>query len=161
MITHLEPDILECEVKRALGRITMNKGSGGDGIPVELFQILRHDAVKVLHSISQQIWKTQQWPQCPALHSCWRSKCQPSPVPLPGKCHGRWSLVGYSPQGRKELDMTEQLHFHFQQLLASKIKLTFLSPNLASVLAFKCEQPDTNIYYNIILQFAAPNKFPG
>ena len=63
--------------------------------------------------------------------------------------------------GRKELDMTEQLHFHFQQLLASKIKLTFLSPNLASVLAFKCEQPDTNIYYNIILEFAAPNKFPG
>ena len=55
VITHLEPDILECEVKWALGRITMNKASGGDGIPVELFQILRHDAVKVLHSISQQI----------------------------------------------------------------------------------------------------------
>ena len=58
MITHLEPDILECEVKWALGRITMNKGSGGDGIPVELFQILKDDAVKVLHSICQQIWKT-------------------------------------------------------------------------------------------------------
>ena len=58
VITHLEPDILECEVKWALGRITMNKASGGDGIPVELFQILRHDAVKVLHSISQQVWKT-------------------------------------------------------------------------------------------------------
>ena len=61
--THLEPDIMECEVKRALGSITMNKASGGDGIPVELFQILKDDAVKVLHSIFQQIWKTQQWTQ--------------------------------------------------------------------------------------------------
>ena len=63
MITHLEPDILECEVKWALGSITMNKASGGDGIPVELFQILKDDAVKVLDSICQQIWQTQQWPQ--------------------------------------------------------------------------------------------------
>ena len=63
MITHLEPDILECEVKWALESITMNKASGGDGIPVELFQTLKDDAVKVLHSICQQIWKTQQWPQ--------------------------------------------------------------------------------------------------
>ena len=63
VITHLEPDILECKVKWALGSITMNKASGGDGIPVELFQILKDDAVKVLHSILQQIWKTQQWPQ--------------------------------------------------------------------------------------------------
>ena len=63
MITHLEPDILECEVKWALGSITKNKASGGDGIPVELFQILKDDAVKVLHSICQQIWKTQKWPQ--------------------------------------------------------------------------------------------------
>ena len=61
--THLEPDILECEVKWALGSISMNKASGGDGIPTELFQILKDDAVKVLHSICQQIWKTQQWPQ--------------------------------------------------------------------------------------------------
>ena len=61
--THLEPDILECEVKWALGSITTNKASGGDGIPGELFQILKDDAVKVLHSICQQIWKTQQWPQ--------------------------------------------------------------------------------------------------
>ena len=59
VITHLEPDILECEVEWALGSITMNKASGGDGIPVELFQILKHDAVKMLHSIYQQIWKTQ------------------------------------------------------------------------------------------------------
>ena len=63
MITHLEPDILECEVKWALGSITMNKVSGGDRIPVEQFQILKDDAMKVLHSICQQIWKTQQWPQ--------------------------------------------------------------------------------------------------
>ena len=63
VITHLEPDILECEVKWALDSISMNKASGGDGIPVELFQILKDGAVKVLHSICQQIWKTQQWPQ--------------------------------------------------------------------------------------------------
>ena len=63
MITHLEPDILECEVKWALGSTTTNKASGGDGISVKLFQIRKDDAVKVLHSICQQIWKTQQWPQ--------------------------------------------------------------------------------------------------
>ena len=63
MITHLESDMQECEVKWALGSIIMNKARGGDGIPVELFQILKDDAVKVLHSIYQQIWKTQQWPQ--------------------------------------------------------------------------------------------------
>ena len=63
VITHLEPDILECEVKWALESITTNKASGGDGIPVELFQTLKDDAVKVLHSICQQIWKTQQWLQ--------------------------------------------------------------------------------------------------
>ena len=63
VVTHLEPGILECEVKWALGNITMNKASGGDRIPAELFQMLKDDAVKVLHSVSQQIWKTQQWPQ--------------------------------------------------------------------------------------------------
>ena len=63
VITHLEPNILECEVKWALGSITMNKASGGDGIPVELFQTLKYDAIEVLYSICQQIWKTQQWPQ--------------------------------------------------------------------------------------------------
>ena len=63
VITHLEPDILECEVKQALGSITMNKASGGDGISLELFQILKDDAVKELHSICQQIWKTQLQPQ--------------------------------------------------------------------------------------------------
>ena len=63
VITHLEPDILECEVKWALGSITMNKANGDGGIPVEMFQIPKDDAVKVLYSISQQVWKTQQWPQ--------------------------------------------------------------------------------------------------
>ena len=63
VITHLEPNTLECEVKWALGSITKNKASGADGIPVGLFKILKEDAVKVLHSICQQIWKTQQWPQ--------------------------------------------------------------------------------------------------
>ena len=74
MITHLEPDILECEVKWALGNITMNKASGGAEIPVELFQIPKDDAVKVLHSLCQQIWKTQEWPQ-----DCKRSVFIPIP----------------------------------------------------------------------------------
>ena len=76
VITHLEPDILECRVQWALGSITMNKASGGDGIPVELFQILKDDSVKVLHSICQHIWKTQQWPQ-----DCKRSVF----IPIPNK----------------------------------------------------------------------------
>ena len=63
LVSHLEPDILDCKVKWVLGSITIDKASGGDGIPVELFQILKDDAVKMLHSICQQIWKTQQWPQ--------------------------------------------------------------------------------------------------
>ena len=78
VITHLEPDILECKVKWALGSITTNKASGGDGIQVELFQILKDDAVKVLHSICQQVWKTQQWPQ-----DCRRSLF--IPIPKKGK----------------------------------------------------------------------------
>ena len=81
MITHLEPDILECEVKWALESITTNKAGGGDGIPVELFQILKDDAVKVLHSICQQIWKTQQWPQD-------RKRFVYIPIPKKGK---EWS----------------------------------------------------------------------
>ena len=72
MIIHLEPDILECEVNWALENIAMNKTSGDDEIPVEGFQILKDDAVKVLHSICQQIWKTQQWPQAPKERQCQR-----------------------------------------------------------------------------------------
>ena len=78
--THLEPDILECEVKWALGSITKNKASGGDGIPVELFQILKEDAVKVLPSICQQIWKTQQWLQD------WKRSVF---IPIPKKGNGK------------------------------------------------------------------------
>ena len=80
MITHLEPDILEREVKWALGSITVNKTGGGDGIPVELFQMLKDDAVKVLYSICQQIWKTQQWPQY------WKRSVF---FPIPKKSHAR------------------------------------------------------------------------
>ena len=120
MITHLEPDILECEVKWALESITMKKASRGDGIPVELFQILKDDAVKGLHSICQQIWKTQQRPQdwksqfsfqaqrkampknsqtTAQLHSS-HMQWHPTPVLLPGKSHGWRSLVGCNPWGR-------------------------------------------------------------
>ena len=81
VITHLEPDIPECEVKWALVGITMNKASGGDGTPAELFQILKDDAVKVLHSICQQIWKTQQWPQD------WKRSVF-IPIPKKGKAKG-------------------------------------------------------------------------
>ena len=76
LITHVEPDVLECEVRWVLESITTNKASGGDGIPVELFPILKDDAVKVLHSISQHIWKTQQWPQD------WKSSVS---IPIPKK----------------------------------------------------------------------------
>ena len=139
VITDLEPDILECEVKWSLESITTNKASGGDGIPVELFQILKDDAVKVLHSIGQQIWKTQQWPQdwkrsvfipvpkkgnakeysnyltiaLISHTSTWRRKWQSTPVLLPGKSHGRRSLVGYSSWDHKESGTTERFHFHF------------------------------------------------
>ena len=90
--THLEPDILECVVKWALGSITMNKASGSDRLPAELFQILKDDAVKVLHSICQQIWKTQQWPQD------WK---RPVFIPIPKKGNA------------KECQTTTQLHsFH-------------------------------------------------
>ena len=80
VITHLDPDILECKVKWALGSITMNKDSGGDGIPVELFQILKDDVVKVLHLTCQEIWKIQQWPQN------WKRSVF---IPIPKKCNAK------------------------------------------------------------------------
>ena len=109
VITHLEPDILECEVKRALGSIITKKASGGDEIPVELFQILKDDTVKVLHSIWQQIWKTQQWPQD------WKRSVF---IPIPKKGNAKecsnyrtialmGSLVGCRLWGRTESDTTE------------------------------------------------------
>ena len=132
VITDLEPGILGCEVKWALESITTNKASGDDGIQVELFEILKDDAVKVLHTICQQIWKTQQWPQdwkrsvfipipkkampknaqtTAQLHSShtlvWRWTWQPTPVFLPGESQGWGSLVGCHLWGRTEWDTTE------------------------------------------------------
>ena len=95
VIIHLQPDILECEVKWAIGSITMNKASEGDGIPVELFQILKDDAVKVLHSICQQIWKTQQWPQTGKGQFSFQSqrKAMPKNVQTTTQLHSCHTLV--------------------------------------------------------------------
>ena len=95
VITHLEPDILQCEVKWALESITMNKASRGDGIPVELFQILKDDAVKVLHSICQQIWKTQQWPQDWKSQFSFQSqrKVMPKNAQTPAQLHSSHTLA--------------------------------------------------------------------
>ena len=100
VITDLEPDILECEVKWALESITTNKASGGDGIPVELFQILKDDAVKVLHSICQQIWKTQQWP----LEKDWkRSVFTPIPKKGNGKEFSNYHIIALISHTRKAM----------------------------------------------------------
>ena len=106
MITHLEPDVLQCEVKWALGSITMNKASGGDGIPAELFHILKDDAVEVLHSICQQIWKTQQWPQ-------------------------DWKRSGFIPIPKKG-NAKEYSNYHTMALIshASKVTLKILQARL-------------------------------
>ena len=105
VITHLEPDILECEVKWALGSITTNKASGGDGIPVELFQILKDDAVKVLHSICQQIWKTQQRPQD------WK---RPVFIPIPKKGNAKecsnYRTIALISHTRKWQESDKQRH---------------------------------------------------
>ena len=133
VITHLEPDILKFKVKWDLGSRTINKASRDNGIPFELFKILKDNAVKVLHSTFQQIRKTQQQPQdwkrsvflpiprkgnakeCSNYHTIalishgkipWRRKWQSTPVFLPGESHG-WRSLGYSPWDHKELDMTE------------------------------------------------------
>ena len=107
MITHLEPDILECEVKQALGSITTNKASGGDGIPVELFQILKDDVVKVLYSISQQIWKTQQWPQD------WKRSVF-IPIPKKGNAKGcsNYHTIALTSHTRKVMLKTLQARLH-------------------------------------------------
>ena len=95
VITPLEPDILECEVKWALGSITTNKASGGDGIPGELFQILKDDAVEVLHSICQQIWKTQHWPQD------WKSVFIPIPKEGNAKESSNYHTIALIPHASK------------------------------------------------------------
>ena len=116
MITQLEPDILKCEVKWALGSITTNKASGGDGIPVELFQILKDDAVKVLHSICQHTWKTQQWPQG------WKRSVL---IPIPKKSNAK-----------------ECSNYHTIALIshASKVMLKILQARLQQYM--NCELPD-------------------
>ena len=102
MITYLEPDILECEVKWALGSITTNKASGGDEIPVELFQILKQDAVKVLHSICQQIWKTQQGP-----HDWKRSVFSPTPKGNAKECSNYHTIALISHAGKVVLKILQ------------------------------------------------------
>ena len=116
MITHLEPDILKCEVKLSLGSITTNKANGGDGIPVELFQILKDDAVKVPHSLCQQIWKTQQWPQD------WKKSVF---IPIPKKSNAK-----------------ECSNYHRTELIsqASKVMLKILQARLQQYM--NCELPD-------------------
>ena len=119
VITHLEPDILECEVKWASGSITMNKASGGDGIPVELFQILKDDAVKVLHSICQQIWKIQHWSQD------WKRSIF---IPIPKKGNAK-----------------EYSKYHTIALIShtSKVMLKILQARLQQYV--KCELPDVQL----------------
>ena len=116
MIIHLEPDILECKVKWALGGITMNKASGGDGFPVELFQILKDDAVKVLHSICQQIWKTQQWPQD------WKTSVF---IPIPKKGSAKecsnCSTITFTSHGSKV--MLKILQARLQQYMNHKFQM--------------------------------------
>ena len=114
VITHLEPDILECEVKWALRNTTTNKASGGDGTPVELFQILKDDAVKVLHSIYQQIWKTQQWPQG------WKRSVF---IPIP-----------------KKVNVKECANYHRIALIshASKVMVKILQPRIQQYVNREC-----------------------
>ena len=110
VITHLETDILECKVKWALGSITTNKTGGGDGIPAELFQVLKDDAVKVLHSISQQIWKTQQWPQ-----DCRRSLFIPIPKKGKDKVHSNYCTIALISHASKV--MLKILQARLQQFM--------------------------------------------
>ena len=127
MITHLEPDILECEVKWALGSITTNKASGGDGIPVELFQILKDEAVKVLNSICQQIWKAQQWPQD------WKRSVF---IPMPKKGNAK-----------------ECSNYHTTAVISSKVMLKILQAGLQQYMNFqrfklvleKAEEPEIKL----------------
>ena len=118
MLTHIEPDILESKIKWSLGSITMNKTSGGDGIPVELFQILKDDAVKVLHSTCQQIWKTQQWPQD------WKRSVF---IPIPKICNAK-----------------ERSNYYTVALIshASKVMLKILQVRLQQYM--NCQLPDVH-----------------
>ena len=111
VVTHLEPDILECKVKWALGSITTNKASKGDGISVELFQILKDDAVKVLHSICQQIWKTQQWPQDwkRSLSFQFQRKAMPKNVQTIAQLHSSHTLAEYAQNSPVQASTVNEL----------------------------------------------------
>ena len=151
MITHLEPDILECEVKWALESITMNKANG-DEIPVELFQILKDDAVKVLHSICQQIWKTQQWPQA------WKRSVF-IPIPKKGnteKCsnYHTFALISHANkimlkvlQARLQQNMT--MNFQVFKLDLEKLKEPEIKL-LTSTGSLKKQEFQKNIYFCVI-----------
>ena len=131
VITHLEPNILECEVKWALGSITMNKASGGDGIPVELFQILKYDAVKVLHSICQQIWKTQQ-----RLKDWKRSVFIPIPKKGNAKECSNYRIIALISHGSKV--MLKILQARLQQYVNQEL------PDFQAVLE-KTEEPEIKL----------------
>ena len=123
MITHLEPDILECKVKWALGSITTKKAGEGDGIPVELLQILEDDAVKVLHSICQQIWKTQQWPQDWKSQFSFQSqrKAMPKNVQITAQLHSSHTLVKlYSKFSKPGFSNTWTVNFQMFKLVFEK-----------------------------------------
>ena len=158
MIAHLEPDMLECEVEWALGSITMNKASGGDGISVELFQILKDDAVKVLHSICRQIWKTQQWPQD------WKRSVL-IPIPMKGnakECSNYHSIVLISHTSKVMLKilqvMLQQYMNHelpdvqqdLEKAKESEIKLP------ASVGSSKKQEGSRNIYTSALFTMPKP-----
>ena len=119
-MTHLEPDILECEIKWALGSIITNKASGGDGIPVELFQILKDDAVKVLHSICQQIWQTQQWPQ-------------------------DWKRSVFIPTSKKGNAKEHSNYCTIVLISASKVMLTILNSLMFKLDLEKAEEPEIKL----------------
>ena len=136
VITHLEPDILEFEANWALGSIPMNKASGGDGIPVELFQILKDDAVKVLHSIGQQIWKTQQWPQD------WKRSVF---IPIPKKdntkeCSNYCTIALITHVSKVMLKI---LHTRLQQYITKKLQIFKLDLE-------KAEEPEIKLPTSIV-----------
>ena len=123
MINHLEPDILECEVKWALGSITRNKASGGGEIPVELFQILKDDALKVLHSICQQIWKTQQWPQDWKGQFSFQSqrKGMPKNAQMITQLHSSYTLVKWcSKFSKPDFNSTWIMNYQMFKLVLEK-----------------------------------------
>ena len=148
VITHLEPDILECEVKQALESITTNKASGGDGIPVELFQMLKDDAVKVLHSICQQIWETQQWPQD------WKRSVF---IPIPKKgnakeCSNYCTIALISHASKVMLKILQYMNCELPDVQAGFIKGRGTRDQIANIhwIIGKAREFQKNIYFCFI-----------